>query len=106
MASSDELKLVGNQLGSKYEVTCSIIGPEANFMKEVRILNRTIRWTKEGIEYEADDKHAKIVIEECQVKSARTSRIPGVVKKETNCDETPMIPTEALRFRAVAARGN
>ena len=31
-------------------------------MKEIRILNRLVRWTKDGIEYEADDKHVTTVV--------------------------------------------
>ena len=31
-------------------------------MKEIRILNRTLRWTADGVEYEADDKHVATII--------------------------------------------
>ena len=39
-----------------------ILGPDLEDSKEIRILNRTVRWTSEGIEYEADDKHAKTIV--------------------------------------------
>ena len=85
---------------------CSILGPEAGLESVVRIFNRQLRWTREGIEYEADDKHAKMIIEECEVKSGRASRTPGVVEKDCVREETAMSQTEASRFRGVAARIN
>ena len=39
-----------------------IVGPDPGDMKEIRILNRLVRWTKDGIEYEADDKHVTTVV--------------------------------------------
>ena len=74
---------------------CSILGPEAGLESEVRILNRKLEWTREGIEYEADDKHAKLIIEECGVKSGRASRNPGAVEKDCVRDEAAMNQTEA-----------
>ena len=70
----------------------------------MRILNRTLRWTKNAIEYEADAKHAELVVEECEVKSGKASRTSGAVEKDGVRDETAMTQTEASRFRGVAAR--
>ena len=39
------------------------MGPEAKDDKEVTILGRQVRVTEEGIEYEADPKHRKIMLE-------------------------------------------
>ena len=33
-------------------------------MKEMRILNRIVRWTEEGIEYEGDPSHVEICMQE------------------------------------------
>eukprot|EP00973_Karenia_brevis_P018805 2576858-Karenia_brevis.AAC.1 len=41
----------------------AILGPEEGDDKEVTILGRLVRWTEEGIEYEADPKHRKIVMD-------------------------------------------
>ena len=38
------------------------LGPEATDDKEIRILNRIVRWTPEGIWYEPDQRHAEIII--------------------------------------------
>jgi hypothetical protein len=40
------------------------VGPAPGDAKEIRILNRMIRWSEGCIEYEADDKHAKAIVKE------------------------------------------
>eukprot|EP00973_Karenia_brevis_P059194 8241984-Karenia_brevis.AAC.1 len=41
----------------------AVLGPEESDDKEVTILGRLVRWTKEGIEYEADPKHRRSILE-------------------------------------------
>ena len=41
----------------------AILGDEPNDSKEVVILGRVVRWTNLGLEYEADPKHRKLVLE-------------------------------------------
>eukprot|EP00973_Karenia_brevis_P080462 11164226-Karenia_brevis.AAC.1 len=41
----------------------AVLGPEENSDKEVTILGRLARWTNEGIEYEADPKHRRLIFE-------------------------------------------
>ena len=62
---------------AKYEIKCSILGPDPGMDKQVKILKRTLRWTPRGIEYEADQKHAKIIIKACGVENGKVSRVPG-----------------------------
>ena len=43
-----------------YEVTVAPrIGPGLDDAKEVRVINRIIRWTKAGVEYEADSRQSE-----------------------------------------------
>ncbi len=62
------------------------MGPDQDKEKHVKILNRTLRWTPRGVEYEADSKHAKIIVKMCGVEGDRISKIPG-----PRCPETPKI---------------
>ena len=39
-----------------------VIGPGADEMKEANVLNRTVRITSNGWEYEADQRHADLII--------------------------------------------
>eukprot|EP00973_Karenia_brevis_P084687 11751260-Karenia_brevis.AAC.1 len=41
----------------------AVLGPEEKDDKEVTILGGLARWTEEGIEYEADPKHRRLVME-------------------------------------------
>ena len=41
----------------------SIMGDDANESKQQKILNRIVTWTSEAIEYEADPRHAKIIMQ-------------------------------------------
>ena len=40
-----------------------ILGPDPKDLNQIVILGRIVRWTQEGIEYEADPKHRKILLE-------------------------------------------
>ena len=38
------------------------IGPGGNDDKSIRILNRIVTWNERGIAYEADQRHAEIIV--------------------------------------------
>ena len=40
------------------------LGPGKGDLKEMRILNRIVCWTEEGIEYEGDQRHVEICVRE------------------------------------------
>ena len=62
-----------------YEITIQPhIGPGHNDAKEALVLNRVIRWTSEGIEYEADPRQAEKIVTECGLEGAKTVVTPGV----------------------------
>ena len=77
------------------------LGPEASMKKEIQILNRTLRWTKEGITYEADQRHAEIVIGEMNLKRANAVATPAVPESAEEANQrlaSPnMIREEASR---------
>ena len=55
------------------------LGPEEKDDKSIRILNRVITWKEEGIEYEADQRHAEIIVNSLGLeKEAKAVRSPGV----------------------------
>ena len=44
----------------------------------MRVLNRFVHWTEEGIEYEADQRHAEIIIQELGLKEeSKSVNTPG-----------------------------
>ena len=77
-------------------------------LKEARILNRVVRWTTEGWEYEADQRHAELIVKAMGLEKARPVTSPGeeepAWKLEDN--EKPLSVSEATHYRMVAARAN
>ena len=55
------------------------LGPDARDDKSVRILNRIISWEDGvGINYEADQRHAEILVEAMNLQSANIVSTPGI----------------------------
>ncbi len=57
-----ELRWLDGQLRTKYDVKTHLMGPEDRHEKQLRILNRIISWTDSGIEFEADQRHAELIV--------------------------------------------
>jgi hypothetical protein len=104
---------------SQYEIKSAILGPNC----DLTILNRKIRWTTSGLEYEADDRHAQIVIESLGLSHAKPCVTPAVKpaepaqKNKQNKDdmnnpnfhednENNSNFDEARRYKSLAARLN
>ena len=65
------------QLESKYQIKTSMIGGEPEMAKQMKMLNRTLVWHDGvGISYEADEKHAKVIIKETAAEGMKALTIP------------------------------
>ena len=63
---------------AKYELTVGgRLGPGPNDAKEVSVLNRIIRWTAKGIEYEADPRQVEKLLVEIELEGANGAATPG-----------------------------
>ena len=106
--SEEDLVWLREKLSSRYDIKCTILGPEAHQSQEVKILGRTLRWSDVGIEYEADPRHQAIVIEELGLQDCRPVTTPSG-PEEQGClpgQGEPLEAGEATRYRALAARLN
>ena len=65
-----------------------MLGPTHRDDKEVVVLNRAVKWGKTGIELEADQRHADIIIKQTNLTGAN-----GV---KTQCEEERKWEVEAL----------
>jgi hypothetical protein len=77
-------------------------------LKELRVLNRVIRWTPTGLKYEADPRHAEIVVRGV-AGAERSLSAPGTSSKdfEATPGEDQDLPERVARlFRSFAARAN
>ena len=76
--------------------------------REARVLNRIIRVTPEGWEYEPDQRHADILIQAMNLSGAKGVKAPGEDEKnwEMSDNDQAVDPKEETHFRALAARAN
>jgi hypothetical protein len=83
------------------------LGSHASELKELRVLNRVVRWTREGLKYEADPRHAEIIVQGV-VGAEKALSAPGTASKEFDApgDERELPEKAARLFRSFAARAN
>ena len=104
------------KMKTKYEIKSEILGPEKCCSDEIRILGRVLRWTRRGIEYEPDQRHAELMVKELGLEKAKPVKTPGTSDDRnrdviTNAEdmedkEETMRSEEATRYRGLAARLN
>jgi hypothetical protein len=59
----ENVKMFRKKLEERFEVKTEVVGSLDSEKKEVRILNRIIRKTSEGWEYEPDQRHAELIVD-------------------------------------------
>ncbi len=103
----EELNWFREKMEARYEVKFrGRLGPGKEDDKAIRILNRVVEWTEEGIRYEADQRHAEIILEQLGMKVTSKAVSTPVVKEAENEDEDQeLMGSEATAYRAVVARG-
>ena len=106
----DSLMWLEMQMKNKYEIKTEHLGPGAHQKQEIRVLNRTIRWSPDGIEYEPDQRHAEIIIKEMGVEGSKPSACPGAAETPEEARvmaaSPEMASSDATAFRGLAARLN
>ena len=94
-----------NQIKLEYEITSSTMGRNAD--KELKYLNRVIRWTSEGLEIESDSKHVKVLLSEWGMKECKGVETPLARDEDEIIEESEALDAkESTRFRRAAARLN
>ena len=77
VGTDQHLKETIKTLEDKYKLKTEKLGHGKDEMAEIRILNKVVRMTNEGIELEADPRHAELVIKELGLQGAKPSPVPG-----------------------------
>jgi hypothetical protein len=84
------------------------LGGGAGEVRELRILNRIVRWADDGLRYEADPRHAEIVVR--GLGAVRAVSSPGTPSRDMHPpagDQALSVPEDLARlFRSYAARAN
>ena len=118
-ASTKNLEWLKRKFEEKFEVTAKLLGPEVGQEREIRVLNRVIRWEADGLVYEPDQRHAEMIIREFGLEGAGSVLTPGT-RGEQEVASAPdgvlgltvedeieeMATADATQFRGLAARGN
>ena len=78
------------------------------FVTEAKILNRVIRWTDAGLEYEADPRQLEKLLRDFGLDDGvKAVSAPGVKMTAADvADDKPLSEDKHTAFRAVAARCN
>ena len=104
----EDLQWFKKTMAALYEVKVSLLGPEEHMSQEVRILNRTLAWTADGVTYEPDSKHAELIIKEMQLTEGKSVSSPVIPYdpdiKDQREQSAELSKTEAARYRGIAAR--
>ena len=100
--------MVAGKLAKKYEIKSQLIGPRDSDDKELKILNRIIRWTPAGIEYEPDQRHADMIVRDPGLTEANAVNTAGEYESRALEEEGEELygESESTRYRALAARAN
>ena len=102
-----ELDKFEKQLAACFEIKIrGRLGSRADCDKEVKILNRVVKWTHSGLTYEADPQHAQTLLKEFGLASSAGRVSPGSKIDDNQKEGKPLEGTEATKFRALAARAN
>ena len=109
---SASLEWLREQMEKKFAITSKMLGPkhESGTEQEVEFLGRSIRWCREGIEYEGDEKHAKTLVKDWGMDQSKSVGTPGTSEEKAKIENDEELPSlngsEAKRYRAAAARLN
>ena len=104
----DELQKIKKKMEEWYEIKLrGVLGDDPWDVKEMTILNRKVTWDGEKIVCRADDKHAKIIIEEMGLDMKSKGLSSPIVKEEDDQEEGEELSREESKhFRRVTARAN
>ena len=109
LGHGQDLDWFRQKLQGRYENKAERIGPDSKDNKVARILNRVVEWTEDGINYEPDQRHAEIIVQQLGLAAEKAKAVttPGVrMKKEDLENNQELEGGEGTMFRAIVARAN
>ena len=104
----EEAAWLKGELEGRFTAQVEVGGHGKGDSQEIKMLNRIIRATPEGWEYEADQRHAELLIQAMGVQGCKGIGSPGEEDKKWEVveNEVEVDKGEERPFRAGAARGN
>ena len=77
-----ELRWFEREIAKVFTVKSKFLGPEPGSEKEVKLLNRTMRWEQDGISWEPDRRHIELLLEQLDMDPRTTSIVITTAVKE------------------------
>lgn len=107
-AKEEQSTWMKKQWEKKNELKIHVWGPEEKDEKQVTVLNRILTWTDTGVSYEADPRHAEIVIKHLGLENGKGVTTSGTKEEgRTKEDQDKTLePEQASMYRATTARLN
>ena len=106
----EEIKIFRQQIANRFTVKDKVVGlkTEDGEIAETRVLNRIVRVTPLGWEYEADQRHADLIISELGLSTTKSTKTPGEDEPAWKMEdgEMPLDRSLTTKYRALAARAN
>ncbi len=102
----EEVQWLRQKLEERFELKTTVVGKEEE--PEGRILNRIVRCTEKGWEYEADQRHAEFLIKALNLQEANPLSTPQEEEKPwKQTEEAQKLDSEkATEYRSLGARAN
>ena len=69
-------------ISRKYEIKKQVNGEDPDFDKSGRILNPVIEWNRDGITFEADQRHVREILKGLELERANQSTTPCAVERK------------------------
>ena len=111
LGDSEALSEVERAMSDHYTIKVrAILGAGCDDAKEVRILNRYVRWKSDGgknwMEYEPDPRHAELIVKSLNLESAKGVTTPSVKKRlEDVLTTSPQLDAlQTRKYRSVVMR--
>ena len=108
LGTDSSLDWIQTRIQEHYEVKIrGRLGPHPKDDKVIRILNRIVEWTQDGVCYECDQRHAEIIVNEVGLGDSKaTVTTPGVKVKVDEDNDSYLEGEQASKYRRLAARAN
>ena len=96
------------ELQDRFDIKTHMIGKGQDLSQEGKVFNRVIRRTEEGWEYEADPRHAELIVRTLNLNESKAVTTAGEDDKEWKLEEDsePLEGLQAREYRGIAARAN
>ena len=94
-----DIAKMGATLRKRWETRDQMIEPKPDDQKELRILNRTLLWCKDGLVFAAHLRHGREVIDELGMSNSKPVSFPATADGAARCEDDEIEPLDEVEKR-------